>query len=83
MGRKSRKKHYRGSDAREIEDPDEENPDCLTAMELEREYQRTEQFLIIRRQMLDYCNEISVPLCEYLTPELMLKFANWMETESY
>ena len=81
MGRKSRKK-FRKSDPKEVEEfSDGEDPEFLSAKRLDKEYELLDRILTIRQRMLDYREEVALPICEFLTPELMIDFVDWVKSE--
>lgn len=76
MGRKNRRKIHESKNTEEDEwdETIDENP---TEEEVEQEeYERTERLFAIRRKMLDYREEMCLPLCEFMTEDLFFDFVN-------
>jgi hypothetical protein len=80
MGRKNRKRiPRRGGHEIKESDSDGDDEDLLNAHELEKEQARLDMILRIRCQMLEYREQMALPICEHLTVDFMLDFANWLQ----
>ena len=66
-----------------IEEPDIEEDTENVTIELEQERQLREFDTIyeMRREMIEYCNNVAIPLCDYLTIDAMLYFIDFLREQ--
>jgi len=79
MGRRTSKRIPRSVEP-EKELFDEENDQVFSEMEKSNmEYERLDKIMEVRKAMLKYRRDAYMPLCEFLTPEIMMSFVDWVE----
>ena len=76
MGRKNRNTLSKKEIVEDEDDSGSEDEEDQT----EQEYHFLSKILALRENMLDYCDKQGLPLCEFLSPELMIDFVNWAHT---
>lgn len=86
MGRKTRNKLFNKmttDDQDDQDDQDDIDDDTQKIIEYdqtyEKEYEKSVAIENIRKNLLDYCNETGLPLCEFLTTRIMENYINHLE----
>jgi hypothetical protein len=79
MGRKSRKKVIkRNEQILELEEEEENDTSMSYENQLENDCEQYEKMLKIRTNILQFREDNNLPLCEYLTPDLMNEFVSYV-----
>ena len=85
MGRKNRIQKHSRRNAPEPE-VEEVEPDSAVEVEIKLHLLRVQTAQNIQRELIEYCDRTSVPLCEYLTVEMLTEYLQhlmeWFNTFS-
>ena len=78
MGRKNRNKILEKKNVSKSSDEDEYDEDNNEQEYITQELHQLDIICKVRNQMIEYCNEMSLPLCDYLDHKTMENFIYYL-----